>query len=217
MIDKLVTLYRKAEMGVISGLSGATAEVLNETGFYDVGYMQSQISRIQKEIARVTKELEINIELKEKSDYAKQKRQELLEKREYLLVHMIFLASNSFSNLEDCVKMAEGHRIAFMECVKGLLAYKQGEKDKAFGILEAYYREYGSVEEHFLANKVFGMLLAEKGLYQKGVPFLTYALRYIPDDMETLLSLKECYAKLNDARRKEIIADVISVLAGQEA
>ena len=71
MIDKLVTLYRKAEMGVISGLSGATAEVLNETGFYDVGYMQSQISRIQKEIARVTKELEINIELKEDSDYAR--------------------------------------------------------------------------------------------------------------------------------------------------
>ena len=217
MIDKLVTLYRKAEMGVISGLSGATAGVLDETSFYAVGYMQSQISRIQKEIARVTKELEINIELKEKSDHAKQKRQELLEKREYVLVHMVFLASNSFSNLEDCVKMAEGHRIAFMECVKGLLAYKQGEKDKAFGILEAYYREYGSVEEHFLANKVFGMLLAEKGQYQKAVPFLTYALQFIPDDMETLLSLKECYAKLNDARRKEIIADVISVLEGQEA
>lgn len=217
MIDKLVTLYRKAEMGVISGLSGATAGVLDETSFYDVGYMQSQISRIQKEIARVTKELEINIELKEKSDYAKQERQEMLEKREYLLVHMIFLASNSFSNLEDCVKMAEGHKISFMDCVNGLCAYKKGEKDKAFCILETYYREHGSVEEHFLANKVFGMLLAEKGLYQKGVPFLTYALQFIPDDMETLLSLKKCYAKLNDARRKDIIADVISVLAGQEA
>ena len=213
MIDKLVTLYRKAEMGVISGLSGATAEVLHETGFYDVGYMQSQISRIQKEIARVTKELEINIELKEDSDYARKKRQELIEQREYLLVHMVFLASNSFSNLEDCVKMAEGHRLAFMECVKGLLAYKKGEKNKAFCILEAYYREYGSVEEHFLSNKVFGMLLAEKGQYQKAVPFLTYALQFIPDDMETLSFLKKCFMELNDSKRTEIIADVMSVLA----
>ena len=44
MIDKLVTLYRKAEMGVISGLSGASADAINENNFYDVGYIQSQIS-----------------------------------------------------------------------------------------------------------------------------------------------------------------------------
>lgn len=56
LVEKLVTLYRKAEMGIINGLSGATANVLDETSFYDVGYMQSQVSRIQKELARVTKE-----------------------------------------------------------------------------------------------------------------------------------------------------------------
>lgn len=211
MIDKIVTLYRKAEMGVISELSGATAGVLDETSFYDVGYMQSQISRIQKEYARVTKELEISIELKEDSDYARKKRQELIEQREYLLVHMVFLASNSFSNLEDCVKMAEGHNIGFMDCVKGLLFYKNGEKDKAFCSLEEYFRKYGSIEEHFLANKVFGTLLADKGQYEKAIPFLTYAQQFMPEDTEILTALKECYMK-NDSRRAAIIEDIMSVL-----
>ena len=47
MLEKVVTLYRKAEMGIASELSGVTAEVIYDTRFYDVGYMQTQISRIQ--------------------------------------------------------------------------------------------------------------------------------------------------------------------------
>ena len=72
-----------------------------------VNDMTDKPKRIQKEMARVSKELEINIELKENSDYARTKRQELTEQREYLLLHLIYLASNSFGNLDDCVKMAD--------------------------------------------------------------------------------------------------------------
>lgn len=100
------------------------------------------------------------------------------------MFHLVFLASNSFHNLDSCVKMADGHNFKFMQCVEALLAYQRGEKDRAFQLLEAYYREYESVEEHFLVNKVFGMLLEEKGFYQKAVPFLTYALQFIPDDAQ---------------------------------
>lgn len=139
MVDKIVTTYRKAKMSVIGGLSGAVEGVLDETSFYDVGYMQSQIKRIQKDMARVSKELEINIELKENSDYARTKRQELTEQREYLLIHLIYLVSNSFGNLDDCIKMAEGHNISFMSCVEGLQAYQEGNKEKAYEILKKYY------------------------------------------------------------------------------
>ena len=57
MIDKLVAGYRKIQMGLISGLSGNTAAVLDETSFYDVGYMQTQIERIKKELKYVTDDL----------------------------------------------------------------------------------------------------------------------------------------------------------------
>lgn len=48
MVERLITGYRKMQMGLISGLSGNTVAVLDETSFYDVGYMQAQIERIKK-------------------------------------------------------------------------------------------------------------------------------------------------------------------------
>ena len=212
MLEKIVTLYRKAEMGIISGLSGASAGVIDEVSFYDVGYMQSQIGRIQKELRNITKELETAFELKDNSDYGKKHIAELMEQRELLLYRMVFLASNSFKNLDDCVKMAEGHRFPFMKCVQALQEYQTGNKNEAFRLLESYYREHGSVEEHYLINKVFGLLLAEHGFYEKAVPFLTYALQFIPDDMESLNMLKKCYKQMRKPDREMIVSEILELL-----
>ena len=212
MLEKFITLYRKAEMGIINELSGASENVMDETAFYDVGYMQSQISRIQKEIQRITKEIEVSLEINEDSDYEKERRNRLMEEREQLLSHMIFLASNSFNNLDDCIKMANGHNFAFKQCVRALKEYQSGDKEKAFVLLEEYYRAYGSVEEHFLVNKVFGLLLAERNIYQKAISFLTYALQFVPDDIECLNVLGRCYRAINENDRENIVNEIISVL-----
>lgn len=212
MLEKVVTLYRKAEMGIVSGLSGATAKVIEETRFYDVGYMQTQISRIQKELRNIENEVKTSFEIQDNSDYGKKRRSELMVQREQQLFRMVFLASNSFKNLDDCVKMADGHNFVFMQCVQGLLEYRAGRKDNAFKKLEAYYREHGSVEEHFLVNKVFGLLMAEKRLYQKAAPFLTYALQFIPDDIECLNCLKLCYQMENQADRSAVVDEILTVL-----
>lgn len=213
MLDKIVSTYRKAKMSVISDLSGTVGDVLDETSFYDLGYMQSQIKRIQNEVARISKELEINVELDEKSEYAVNKRQELIGQREVLLMHMIYLASNSFKNLEDCKKMAKGYRFSFMECVDGLQEYNAGNKNNAFDILENYFNNYGRVKKHFLINKVFGLLLLDRNEYQKATPYLTCALQFVPDDIETLEALKICYEKLDIGYRVAILDEILSVLA----
>lgn len=213
MLDKIVSTYRKAKMSVISDLSGTVGDVLDETSFYDLGYMQSQIKRIQNEIARISKELEINVELDEKSEYAVNKRQELIGQREVLLMHMIYLASNSFKNLEDCKKMAKGYRFSFMECVDGLQEYNAGNKNNAFYILENYFNNYGRVKNHFLINKVFGLLLLDRNEYQKAAPYLTCALQFVPDDIEALEALKTCYEKLDIGYRVAILDEILSVLA----
>ncbi len=212
MLEKFITLYRKAEMGIINEMSGASENVMDETSFYDVGYMQSQISRIQKEIQRITKEIEVSLEVNEDSDYEKERRNRLMEEREQLLFHMIFLASNSFKNLDDCIKMADGHNFAFKQCIRALKEYQSGDKEKAFVLLEEYYRAYGSVEEHFLVNKVFGLLLSERNLYQKAISFLTYALQFVPDDTECLNVLGRCYKAINENDRENIVNEIISVL-----
>ncbi len=212
MVEKVVTLYRKAQMGFVDALSGATAKVIEETSFYDVGYMQTQISRIQKELKRIEGEVKTSIEIGDNSDSGKKHRSELMAQRERLLYRMVFLASNSFKNLDDCVKLADGHNFIFMQCVQGLREYHAGHKDRAFKLIEAYYREHGSVEQHFLVNKVFGLMLAEKGLQQKAVPFLTYALQFIPDDTECLNCLRMCYQKGNETDREAVISEILAVL-----
>ena len=216
MLEKIVTLYRKAEMGFVNALSGVTAKVIEETGFYDAGYMQTQISRIQKELKCIESEIKSSIEMQDSSDYGKKNRTELMARREILLSRMVFLASNSFQNLGDCVKMADGHTFAFMQCIQGLHEYHTGHKDRAFRRMEAYYQEHGSMEGHFLVNKVFGILLAEKGMYQRAVPFLTCALQFIPDDMEALNALRSCYGQTGERRRCGIVGEVLAVLGDTE-
>lgn len=156
--------------------------------------------------------MRVEIELKNDSDDKKRYKAKLVEQREHLLFHMVFLASNSFGNLDSCVGLADGYHWEFMSCVQALKEFQIGQKDKAFQMLEAYYRQHGSVEEHFLINKVFGLLLADKGEYQKAIPFLTYALQFIPDDMECLERLKLCYQQDGNADRVAIIGEVLSVL-----
>lgn len=212
MLEKIATLYRKAEMSLISGLAGTTAAVIDETSFYDVGYMQTQIERIKKELNRITNELSVQLELKDDSDYAKKHKLELLEQRERLLFHMVFLASNSFSNLDNCVKLADGHHWDFITCIQGLQEYHAGQKDRAFQRIEAYYRQHGSIKQHFLINKVFGLLLVEKGQYQKAIPFLTYALQFVPDDTECLKHLELCYQKGGNKDRASIVSEILAVL-----
>lgn len=212
MLEKIAILYHKAQMGIISGLSGTSAGVIEETSFYDVGYMQTQIGRVQKELKRITGEIETALEIKDNSDYGKKHLSGLMEQREQLLYRMVFLASNSFKNLDYCVKLAEGHSFVFMQCVKGLQEYDAGNREKAFAYLERYYKEHGSVEEHYLVNKIFGLLLAEKGQYKKAVPFLIYALQFMPDDAESLNMLKKCYRQLKETGRERVVSEILAVL-----
>lgn len=213
MLEKIVTLYRKAEMGIVNELSGASQNVIDETSFYDAGYMQSKISKIQKEIQRITKEIEVSLEVNESSDYEKERRSRLMDEREHLLFHMIFFASNSFSNIDDCIKMSEGHNFDFRQCVRALKEYQLGNNENAFVLLEEYYRSHGSVEEHFLVNKVFGLLLTEKNFHQKAISFLSYALQFVPDDAECLTTLAVCYKKTGETAKETVVNEILAVLS----
>lgn len=207
MIDKFISAYRNLEMGIISDLSGAGLAANEETHFYDEGYMRARIKEIQRELKRLDKEIEISREINDNKKEA-----EMKENKERLILRMAFLASNSFSNLDDSIRIANGYTFDFIRCVDALKAYRAGKNEEAFNMLEDYYREYGSVENHFLVNKVFGILLAEKGSYAKAVPFLTYSLQFVPDDLESLSCLEKCYSELNNDN-SAVVRDIIELLS----
>lgn len=188
MDDTIVTIYRKAQMEIVSCLAGIDDAVVEETGFYDAGYIQSQVERIQKELRTAP-----------------------AEQHQKLFFHLIFWMSNSYAGLDDCEKLAEGYDFPFMECVEALKEYHAGHHDRALELLEAHYRKYKSVEEHFLVNKVFGLLWAEKGFGQKAIPFLTYALQLKPDDEECLEILKKCYEQQNNVTGKKVVEEILEM------
>lgn len=210
MLEKVATLYRKAEMGLISGLAGTTAIVIDETRFYDAGYMKTQTTRLQKELDAVTDEWKTM--RKDQSDRAKQAQAKLLRKREQLLFYMIFIATNNLNNLDTCMNLAEGHHWEFTECIIGLQEYRSGNSDMAFQHLEAYCVKNENAKEHFLINKVFGLLLTEKYQYQKAIPFLTRALQFVPDDTGCLEHLELCYQKDGNTDRASIVSEILAVL-----
>ena len=49
--------------------------------------------------------------------------------------------------------------------------------------------------------------------YKKAVSFLTYALQFMPDDMESINTLRNCYEKLNNDGRVAVMDDLLSVFA----
>ncbi|MCR4586682.1 MAG: hypothetical protein K5686_13280 [Lachnospiraceae bacterium] len=212
MLDSVMTTYRKLRQGLIGTLSGAEGIVYEETKFYDLGYMQVQLKRVKKELSSVENSLAVSIRNEEATPEVKRYRTELMNKRELLKFHMILIMSNSFANLEDCRKLAEGHDFAFMKCVEGLEEYKKGNKGRAFDLLDTYYREYGKAEDHYLVNKVYGLLLYEAAQYDKAIPFLSYAAGFMPDEQETLEALKNCYAAAGKSRQQKIMEDINSLL-----
>lgn len=212
MLDSVMTAYHKLRQGLIGTFAGVDGIAYEETRFYDLGYMQTQVSHIHKDLRTVEDSLTSSIKNEASTAEVNNYRNDLMKRRELLIYRMIFTMSNSFSNLDNCRKLAEGHNFPFMTCVEGLEEYKNGNKGRAFDLIEGFYREYGNIEDHFLLNKVFGLLLFEANQYQKAIPFFSYALGFMPDDRETLIALDECYKKTGNDKQHKILADINSLL-----
>ena len=158
IIGKGISWYKKTELGVISKATGSGEDILREAGFYDVGYMRSEIERIKKDLKSVTGQLEAVLEVTDKGDYERERIQELSRSREYLLGEMVFLGTNSFSNLDYCLKLMEDHHFDLSECFLALRDYRDGDKEKAYETIDAACSSGKDIKDHFLISKVLKRL-----------------------------------------------------------
>lgn len=212
MLDQIMIEYRKLREKLIGAASGTNDITYEEARFYDKGYMQTRVRRIQKELKSVEDTLAGSIRSEGKNSETKNYQTNLANRREMLTFDLLFTMSNSFANLDNCRKIAKDHDYRFMICVEGLEEYNRGNKGRAFDLIESYYKEYGSVEGHYLVNKVFGLLLCESKNYEKAILFLQYALGFMPEDEELLNALGRCFHKTGRLRQQNIIADITSLL-----
>ncbi len=211
-IANAAILYRKAQMGAVAALSDVTEAALEETNFYDLGYIEAMSKRIQEKLHSKSVELSTNIDMDKQDPYYIEKRKELQIDCRKLAFRLMFMASNDPRQLSTCEKIAEDQGFDFIQCIRGMQAYYDGSMEQAFNMIEPYYVKYGTVEEHFLVNKVFGMLLMKRGNYEKAASFLTYSLQFNPDDRECLEALKKSLSFTGRMEHSGYIDSVLEVL-----
>ena len=213
MLDGLMIAYQKVRHGLVETFSGTEGVSYRETRFYDLGFMQTQLYHVQKELKGVEESLSNSIKNENNTDEVNQYRKELARRREFLIFHMIFILSNSFSNLDNCRKLSKGHDFSFMSCVEGLSEYKKGNHQTAYELLDGYCKENGDVEDHFLVNKVYGLLCFEKQNYNQAISSLSYALSFMPDDVEALKTLNICYQMIGGKTQQGILSEICDLLS----
>ncbi|MCR5727369.1 MAG: hypothetical protein K6G24_07875 [Lachnospiraceae bacterium] len=211
-ISKGVSLYRKLQLSIVEKSSGTSCEVLNESGFYDVGYMTSRVERAKNELRSVSVRISAERELSDTSKSGEMRLKELSDKKESLIFEIAFLGSNNIKNLDDCLNMIEGRGYAFASCIEALKKYRDGDRSKAFFELESYHRSKGDVKDHFLVNKIYGLLLVENGREDEAVRYLTIALQLLPDDKESLAALKRCYGIQKHSAKERVVSEVMELL-----
>lgn len=194
-------------------MAGDTKDVLYEAGFLNTGYLSAQVERIQKELSLVSEEIKLIIESNDNTKSGLKRKNELLEKREELLYQLVFTASNDFSNLDKCIRLLEGHSMPFVKCIEGMKDFTEGNENEAFMKLDSYYKDHKSIDNHFLCNKVLGLLLKNKKQYEQAVRFLSYALQLQSVDRDCLGALEECYKALGKVKEKEYVGNVRRLLA----
>ncbi len=209
LISDSAILYRKAQMSVVSALSDVTETILEEVSFFDRGYMESMSRRIERKLKSKKVELDTINDMDKQDDYYISKKKELEEDILKLRFRLIFFASNIVRNLSKCEKVASDNHMNFVQCIKGMRLYFDGDSQKSFELLAPYLEKQGAVEDHFLLNKVFGLLLMEKGQLAAAIPYLSSALKHNPDDRKCLIALKTC---LNSSGRNEHSKYVNNVL-----
>ena len=213
IVDKIVSLYRKTEMGIISAVSRSSAAVYDEAEFYDAGYLQTQIALLQKQMSKIEIDIKASLELSDDSEYAINRRSEKISQREHLLYRIVFLASNVRDNLEECLNMAKGHSFDIVVCIEALIEFYKNNKESAFNLLNKYFEMHdGSVEGHFLVNKIYGLLLEGREDYSKAVRYLSYALQFVPYDKDCLLSLHRCYSGMGEPLKTLRLTDILQLL-----
>ena len=212
MLDNLVTGYHKLKYSAMDSVSGVGKLLYEEARFYDLGYMQTLVKRLKMELKATDQNLQSLSEADSNSYEDIDYRNQLLRQREALVFQMIFAMSNSFSNIDICKKLSSNYSFEFMNCVDALYEYNKGNEDKAFELLNSYCQKYKEIENHFLINKVYGILLYKRQQYERAIQYLSCALNFVPDDEEALKTLSDCYKNANNSKAYVIILNIINLL-----
>ena len=212
MIKGVIKSYNNAKLAIIQKLSDSEEGIVQETDFLDDGIIEIKIERLKKNYSMVNQELEMLSKYDKKDSYNADKIEGLRTKKNEISFEIAFLGSNSFNSLDTCANLIKEMDTDFKDCILALQYYKVGQEKKAFEIFYGYFKNRKGILNHYLINKVYGLLLYKYEQYNLAIPLLRTATEKRPEDIESHRILKEIYSSLNMRQEEQIEKNILAVL-----
>ena len=183
-----------------------------ECTFFDDGRVKSAIDRIKKDYEKISTEISFIKKTSKHDDDSNQKLKYLYERQFKLIVLMAYQASQNYKNIDSSLQLIDGFDTSLSLGIKGIQLYIQNDKENSYRKLTAYIQETGSFGDHYLMNKIYGMLLIEGKSYRNAIPFLIRAVKNHPEDIETHQLLMECYQQIDCFEKSNLEKDIVELL-----
>ena len=214
MLKKAIQLYNKGKLEIIEKLADSSNSIYDEVCFVDDGQIAAQIERDKKVYLDLSKEIEFLASYDKADQERNNKLAYLIKKRQDILMHMAFLASNKFENLDKCLNLIEESPSDFKQCLRALKLFSLREEQEAYAILSAYIQKYDGFLNHYLLNKIYGQLLLQKRRFDEAIAYLTAAAQLRPEDVELHMWLQQLYERVDNKNGVQIETGIIALLKG---
>jgi predicted Zn-dependent protease len=204
--------YNKSRLKTVEALLGDENFFREECTFFDDGRVKSAIDRIKKDYEKISTEISFIKKTSKHDDDSNQKLKYLYERQFKLIVLMAYQASQNYKNIDSSLQLIDGFDTSLSLGIKGIQLYIQNDKENSYRKLTAYIQETGSFGDHYLMNKIYGMLLIEGKSYRNAIPFLIRAVKNHPEDIETHQLLMECYQQIDCFEKSNLEKDIVELL-----
>ena len=215
MLNKLIHTVQDAKLATVRKFSNQEYDILEEPGFLDDGFIRTKIEGLKKDYQKFDQQLESLIKFDKRDDYNQQKVQALTSQKDNLLIHIAFLASNSFNSLDFAIELVKEMKIDFSMCLVGLYYYREKKDSNALELFERYYLNHSEPLDHFLINKIYGLLLLKNQNPEKAAVFLRKAVEKRPEDLEVHHALVQANEAFGNEEQVNVHRNVIRMLGGE--
>lgn len=207
MISKFVQIYNQSKLKIIEFVIDSKENLFYENGFLEESDIYAQIETIKENILKLDKEIRFQTENKRSNDEL----QKLFIERENEKMNLIYLASNNINYIDSLINITNKNN-RFYGCLLGLRYYKDGNKEKAYSLLDEWLDQKKYFENHFLLNIVFSELVLEKDI-SRAYKCLQEALRLRPGDINLHKKLLKVYQISNNKIGIKTEKDILNLLS----
>lgn len=214
MLSEIIEKYNKAKFEIVNRFSDNYINVCEESLCIDKGYLKSKYEDFRKQYKKISNEIENLYKYGDDDDYNKSKIDKFNNTRDNLCLEIAYLVSNDIDNIDLSKKLIQDLNSDLKIAIDGIENYFKGDKQKANECLNWYYSRLNTLPNHYLINKVYGMVLFEKKEYKLSIELMRIAVGINPSDLELHIKLREMYLLTNNTQGYKVETQIIKLLEG---